>query len=373
MGQQAAKLPPAGTAIWSGTEEEPTSPDFVLSVFFEGTGNTIRPARTLIGIIYSLCPATAVTPDAIASTAFHRHDHAKMAFDGCGVTHGTMGTLFATGVNTVAEDVINCVHGVLEGRPRTKFVQVNAVGFSRGGIACLRLAKKLQPVAVKYKDKTKIRLSMLLFDPVPGNVVSTGFPGTASELKDLSDCDCLHRVLAVYPVEPLPDYTLHAPMLPVYPKDCWVEEDATLGCHQGALFNTTERPWTTPYGGASNLSFNRIMEFMSSQGTKFSNGGPIFRPSREQCSDVCHNAQSQDKPSKRITHDVSGQGRLIVRRNERDKPMYLNRHHERLERDLAVDADLAGGPRQRGGARYMLDILLPSEANAIPERPPPET
>lgn len=50
---------------------------------------------------------------------------------------------------------------------------------------------------------------------------------------DLRGCVHVRRVLALYPYEPLPDIAFHAPLLPAYPPQALVEEDVTLGCHQG--------------------------------------------------------------------------------------------------------------------------------------------
>ena len=83
-------------------------------------------------------------------------------------------------------------------------------------------------------------MSLLLFDPVPGDLLTVaqldllGLTNTFAS-KDLSNCLCLSRVLALYPYEPLPAILCHAPVLCRYPSHCMVEEEVTLGCHQGAL------------------------------------------------------------------------------------------------------------------------------------------
>ena len=83
-------------------------------------------------------------------------------------------------------------------------------------------------------------MSLLLFDPVPGDLLTVaqldllGLTNTFAS-KDLSNCLCLSRVLALYPYEPLPAILCHAPVLCRYPTHCMVEEEVTLGCHQGAL------------------------------------------------------------------------------------------------------------------------------------------
>ena len=100
-----------------------------------------------------------------------------------------------------------------------------------------------------------LQLCLALFDPVLGNLllsVRCDALGrtVANQARDLSRCRVLARVLAIYPHEPLPDLAFHAPLLPRYPLAAAVEEDATLGCHQGALFV----PGEFNQGRAANLA-----------------------------------------------------------------------------------------------------------------------
>jgi len=94
-----------------------------------------------------------------------------------------------------------------------------------------------------------LRLHLLLFDPVPGNqVYTTQYMdpfrySTGNQAMDVSACEgVLRRVLAVYPYEPLPAITFHAPLVPRYPaRGCHVDEVASLGCHQGAVLCAPNR------------------------------------------------------------------------------------------------------------------------------------
>ena len=92
---------------------------------------------------------------------------------------------------------------------------------------------------------SRLRLSLCVFDPVPGNLITTakyldllGNVTTANRHIDLRSCRIV-RCLALYPADPLPDIAFHAPLLPDYPKGCEVEEDATLGCHQACTMEAT--------------------------------------------------------------------------------------------------------------------------------------
>ena len=115
------------------------------------------------------------------------------------------------------------------------------LGLSRGGIAAYMLARH----ACGLSCASRLRLSLCVFDPVPGNLISTakyldllGNVTTANRHIDLRSCRIV-RCLALYPADPLPDIAFHAPLLPDYPKGCEVEEDATLGCHQACTMKGT--------------------------------------------------------------------------------------------------------------------------------------
>ena len=332
----------------------------VLSVFFEGTANTLDPITTQIGVFAAATMALDVSERGGSPT----QSPFKMAFDGCGVTNGLSGLLFASGLVKQCRAVVQRIDELLAaGAGR---VRCNALGLSRGGLALFILAKQLS----RHAD---VDLNLCLFDPVPGNMVSTGFPFTGRRQADLSDCMCLRRVLAIYPYEPLPDVALHAPMLGIYPQGCEVEEDVTLGCHQGALFRTRKRPQCREEA-ASNLSFHRISAFLASVGTDVdisgTYAGAYFEPSSQEVLEIYRETlQGHEHPSRRITHDR--RGRLIVRRPSRSKPRFVNRHHETLEADANVAkrgswalGSSAGG-KDEPPIRYLLDFEYPSRHGSM--------
>ena len=304
----------------------------LLVVFFEGTSNTLSPITTQIGLFASACVAApvSVASDVKASAAV-QGDALKMSFDGCGVTHGTTGMLFAAGLDSQCDEVAGVVEAMLE-RSRdddgtAESVRVVAVGLSRGGVACCKLALKL----AYLHPPERVTISMLLFDPVAGNALSTGFPYTAAQSQDLTSCDNLVRVLSIYPYEPLPDLAMHAPTLVAYPSRCHVEEDVTLGCHQGALFLTSASP-SNQYDVASNLSFHRIRDYLRSEGVKCRFSSSVYAPGVDDCLGMFRKAlKSGPLPSIRRAHDKTGKNRRIIARNEGVECRWLNRHHRALE------------------------------------------
>ena len=96
-----------------------------LVVFFEGTANTLDPATTQIGIFADAVEGFLISRQTQVAPAMNRrraaeeeqqtnthnthHTTLKMAFDGCGVTRGLAGTLFADGLTTQVNQVVSVV------------------------------------------------------------------------------------------------------------------------------------------------------------------------------------------------------------------------------------------------------------------------
>lgn len=328
-------------------------PRRTLVIFWEGTANPIDPITTQIGVFAQVANAQRIySPSQVPPG----RGTLKLCFDGCGVTHGNMGVLFARGLDEQGDLAIAIIQEMLRqqtAEQQLPFAQesssshnhdgihVVAVGLSRGGVACMKLAQKL----AKNFTADEVTASMLLFDPVPGNAVSTGFPWTASHSQDLSACHNLQRVLAIYPYEALPDLAMHAPSLCIYPPSTMVQEDVTLGCHQGALFMTSPSP-RNPYELASNFSMRRLVDFLKLEGVSCSLvGSPFYVPPVEVC------VQRMDKElrrhrerdtAKRIAHDPTGLARLIIRHKYLSSdtiPPFLNKHHEQLTKCLRKGTD----------------------------------
>jgi len=225
--------------------------------------------------------------------------HYKMGFEGCGKAFGMRGMLFGHGMRTKQCRLVveRCVELLEQGGEET--LVLTCVGVSRGAVACLMLINKLSELLSRHQQ-LQLCVNALLFDPVPGNLVSTysvDFLGlsTAKRSEDVSSSLSLRRVLALYPHEPLPWYTFHAPLLPVYPTasvakndvkgkrsprhrpgesskssrrgrrwdvgsrggsvTCQVEEDATLGCHCEAVYPHLDQLECA-------LSFHRLALFL---------------------------------------------------------------------------------------------------------------
>ena len=134
--------------------------------------------------------------ESIIKTAAERHattdggmamQHFLMAFNGCGQTDGVPGTLFAVGLKRQCRAVVSYIDFIIDHfvnkalkEARVK-IKLNVVGLSRGGIAAMFLCQLLSNSrrGKAYKRNTSrydpsfLSINALLFDPVPGNLVST--------------------------------------------------------------------------------------------------------------------------------------------------------------------------------------------------------
>jgi hypothetical protein len=191
---------------------DPNKENVIVSVYFCGTGGTIKGETTQIGFFAKSCVASEDITDGSNNYKFY--------FDGCGVTNGNlylfvnfrisfelgmMGTIFAAGLNSQCNEVVEKCEKILE--QKNKRITLNVLGLSRGGIACLILANKLY----NYRD---IDINLFLFDPVPGNSITSGtfdilYQTTAYQNIDLTSSINLKNVVALYPYEPLPDLAFH--------------------------------------------------------------------------------------------------------------------------------------------------------------------
>ena len=351
------------------------SHDVILSVFFEGTHNTIDPVTTQVGWFFEAADGIDITePETVAdlgsSSSF------KMGFDGCGVVCGLLGTVFAIGLKAQVRSVARRVKELMSGGCSLRVV---CFGLSRGGCAGLMLARQLARI-----DPHKLELSLCLFDPVPGNLLCTvryldvcGL-STAAECSDVSSSRPLRSVLALYPYEALSDLLLHAPLLPRYPEaeqGCDVEEDATLGCHQGALYLPTR---ICGEGGVPSsaelpclLSFVRVKSFLEERGVLLRREGRPLLDEFETLQRACLRGMADvlkaaPQPHVRYAHRYlprgcssgrgsGGSGGAPARIVRHSAGKFLNRHHRLLASassscDLRELAEGSGGGGAGGGA-----------------------
>lgn len=229
------------------------SDNITLSVYFSGTSHEINDRSMLASVLH-----TATETD---------EQNLKMGFNGCGIDYGLSGVLFGSGLEEQCKAVVDNIIQLLKAGKRVK---LNAYGHSRGGIACLLLAKMLG----KF-DRDLVEVNLALMDPVPGNLVATStidftHRTLARKAMDVSECRNLNQVLTIYPNTPLHDLDAHAPLIPQYPTNCQVTEEIIPGCHAGAqlvyqngddkIFGRNEE---------SNITFNLISRFLVKLGTKF--------------------------------------------------------------------------------------------------------
>lgn len=319
----------------------------VLTVFMEGTASTIDRVVTQIGLFSSICRAEPLSTSGPESPA--RRGHFKLSFSGCGVTDGLRGTLFAHGLRGQCRAVRAHVDAFLAAGLR---LVLNFVGLSRGGIGGCYLAQLLADL-----DRRDVAINMLLFDPVPGNLVCMARGDllglmNANMAMDLSRVKNLGRVVVLYPHEPLPDLAFHAPLFVAFASDgvLELEQDVILGCHQGALM-------LHPGSAANCLSFALIRRFLSECGTKLDRGqGRAMQLDKPDAAlaKMLDLELDRSQPTTRCAH-AQVPGMRIVRH---EAGQCLNRSHQRLLRKLGRPSSSS----RPWAPQYMLDFGTPTGA-----------
>jgi hypothetical protein len=307
------------------------SSEITVSVFWCGTAGTIFPHATQVGMFSRMSTATEISkgygdieclPEKIPVEC-------KISFDGCGSTNGAAGVLFGQGLVQQCDEVVLKVKALLKAGYRVK---LNCLGLSRGAVAILMLAKKL----AQYPP-THVELNCCLFDPVPGNLITSSSwdllnQTLARQCMDVSSSKNMANVLAIYTYKPIPDFAFHAPLLPKYPPQAKVEEIVGLGCHQAAMYFPTN-------DAACLLSFAIIREFLSSHGSSFDYGklGLDFDVEKELLEQLEAELVRDKVPTTRFTHSYTHT--VIERASASDKFKYLNSYHYKLKlkRGLIVE------------------------------------
>jgi len=290
----------------------------IITVYFSGTDGVIQGGATQITTFSSYTSGFDLTNSTLPE---ENYQYYKFAFDGCGVTNGMIGMVFAYGLQEQCDKVKDVVSVLVQNHYK---VILNCFGLSRGGIACLMLAQMLSDI-----PKSQLEMNILLFDPVPGNLITSSKLDiigvtVANQNMDVSDSVNLRRVLSIYPYIPLPDMAFHAPIIPRFPTHSEVEEDVTLGCHQGAL--------VIPYNLETRLSFLRIKTFLEEAGTRFEEAiDHMFPITEQQCLTEIEDEIARNAGSTSIRYVHSLDNLVIVR--EGNGP-FLNLHHVNISRKL---------------------------------------
>jgi len=327
-------------------EATPRKRDVTLAIFMEGTGNPVQQITTQIALLSRICNGTPLRPDQVKEPMRPTPGDYKLSFNGCGVSHGFRGVLFAHGL----KEQVALIRSYIAEFLRVELsVTVNFVGLSRGGIGGLYMAQELADLPID-----KVILNMLLFDPVPGNLVwmsrYADLAGVmnANQAMDVSPVPNLGRILVLYPYEPLPALAFHAPLVAKFPAGCQLEQDVILGCHQGAL-QVSPRPDTC-------LAFARIRDFLIACGSSVDTCNSYARGLDLQPQKLAEMLQTElacNAPMTRITH-APVPGVQIVRH---PTGQYLDRYHQALLQQLGVYEPPGGG--KPGCPLYMLDLVYP--------------
>lgn len=305
-----------------------------ISVFFSGTAHRVSDTNTLVYLLEKYIDTNT--------------SQKTIAFDGCGVTHGTRGVIFGTGLDEQCQEVIGQLEAEIK---KGNTVSLNVYGHSRGAIGGLMLAKQLCAI-----DPSLLEINLALLDPVPGNLITTSTIdlfdiSLAKKTMDLRKCKPLQNVLTLYPHQPLPTLAVHAPLFSLYPEHTKVEEDVIAGCHAGAQFQDFISDQVF-FNRDSFITFARIFQFLKDCGSQFK---PLPELKVRELPQLNVNIDTLDQALLSVYHAEneahhektyrdchSAKG---IKINTKDQASFFNLHHQRL----------AGTPENKSSARVTIE------------------
>lgn len=273
----------------------------------------------------------------VSTAFFYEHDQAeaqaindwkanntsvKCAFSG---PLDLLDSIFGWGVEVKAQQVAEQIQALLVQDPQLH-ITLNAYGFSRGGITALLMAKKLAQI-----DPKRLNIHLALSDPVPGNLRGTqqwlgrGLWGKTLTQKtsNVSECQSLKKVLYLHSqhkgtekggflknivrrlIKPF-----FAPIVPIWPKDCSIEEDVIPGYHGDAVEGL----------GAQ----DRCLAFLKTCGVKFDKP-PSIPKNTETGYDTA--LQTLKRSTKKTIHSCPYTPKRVIAEKSGN---YLNKHHKAL-------------------------------------------
>ncbi|MEN9449814.1 MAG: hypothetical protein RJA83_428 [Pseudomonadota bacterium] len=262
-------------------------------------------------------------------------DTINICLNGCSIDNPysrDLGAIFTFNLEHQVNEIIEKVKAEIK---ETGSVKLNLYGFSRGAAAVFWICQKLKAI-----PKAQLTITASAFEPVPGNFMcgvyldklSSANTTLSSKISDLSDCKNISRLQVLFTNEPLPDIACHGPILPILPKNCYVDVDVTAGCHKGSqlFFKFGE---VTSYNNESAISFHQVVDFLEQ-------GGLQFDFSQLKLSDTLQDRSTQNKVNLLKEIKVSPTRRAMHFKNKikakdfgskDDSAVFLNLYHQRLE------------------------------------------
>lgn len=241
-----------------------------MNIYFNGTANNnVVPNENQQGKI--------TIPAILLKMSIQDENNISQAIEGCGMNnpdYRDCRKIFSFNLVKQVEQVAKEINQKIKSRN----INLNIYGYSRGGIGAFLLCKKLKLISPE-----KLTINVVVIDPVPGNFISTvqadfwfgGYTTLTAGVSDLSDCHNVQTMLLLYMNEPKPhiisileDQNAFAPLLPSYSKNTKADVDVMRGLHGHAVrFNSS-------YGvvngnSESILVLHRVIEFLKNSGAKF--------------------------------------------------------------------------------------------------------
>jgi hypothetical protein len=248
-------------------EPTPIEGQYVISVFFEGTGGNIEDNESISSALRNLCLSDTV-----------------LGYSGCDKhsPYGqVMGTIFAQGVTVITDQLIKEIAQQLKANPNKKII-VNMYGFSRGAVTPFRVSNA---VADNFAtDLRRIEVNIACYEPVTGNdFVGAKNPlAFVNDIRDLSKHHFINSVLILCGNGNTfggDRNRFFVPVIPKFHSTTTVIVDAVIGNHPNAQMITSygnQSDRIHVLNAISGIVFDRVFEFLKAHGSRFKDPDVTF-------------------------------------------------------------------------------------------------
>lgn len=355
-----------------------TSDTITLSVYFNGSGADLEHDTLANALHYATL--TSETAERMCFEGSAPWQEKK--YGGNSFWASCSGFIFGLGLDEQCEKIVKQVQQYVLAGYR---VIVNAYGHSRGAVACLLLAKQLASFG------QSVEVNLALSDPVPGNTCvagkldAAGVTTLVGQARDLSECANLKRVHAIYITdkEESTFASFFAPLLPVYPTTCQLEEEIIIGAHDNlsqVISPYSKKEVVRGRCSAATIALISMTNFLEACGTKF-NTQYIGCRTKTRSNYALLNAYTENmnhglhfsKPlsSSREAH-FHGACTVKIESNI-DGTSYLNNTHRYLTEWVSQESQTSSGittEDEYSGEEDFMPTIEPTKPHALQFSPP---
>lgn len=220
---------------------------------------------------------------------------------------------------------------------KERFVDINLVGFSRGGVSCIMLAHAIQEAG--FNTLGNIRVNIFTFDPVPGGLNDFKNKGKFDETGRVGDPKTLPVCVASY-------RSILQENVDKWLVKWLVPKDKNFKCvvpdYKGSNPNRTPRDlYSMPGGHGASQSYNSgtgagaiglhlCQSFLEDHGTEFSGSGKLSPDKLIEAYATVRVSFTQDDKAFGAKKKASKHRAGLVTNPFRSHPYFVNHHHAGL-------------------------------------------